>query len=615
MAVATKTLKKKKTPVKKAPAKKAAPRKATAKRAVDPITAEVIRGGLETIAFEMAVHVSRTATTPILNQSNERNATIMDWKGRLAALAVGIPQFMLSSMGPVQFGIEFFGAEGFEDGDVVACNDPYHGGGHLPDWSIFSPVFHEGELVLFASIQCHHADTAGQTPGGYPADAADIWAEGFRCPVVKLVEGGKERKDVIYLFHTNNRVPTYEGDLRAQIGAAQLGAKRCKELIAKYGVQTVKDSIDWLLEFSERRMREEISAWPDGTYEADSYFDHDVKGNTDIKVHAKVEVRKDELHIDFTGSDERPWLQAWSTQCNTRSMTYSQLCSMIDSSIPRNQGLFAPINIFYPENTVVNPTVGKPVSMGTHHPGCEIAEAVAMALSQAIPEKSCPQIYKAAMPTVLFGINPKTMKLFIDHSVDTQSTASAAAHGTDGWGCANAGFGNLIMATAEINEAIFPSRHLSNDLVTDNAGAGKWRGQPGSYWVKESTADATLYTFVMSMKYTSQGVAGAKNGPADHLVIRGPDGTEKLITHTALYEPLPAGTRIEYLRGGGGGWGDPLEREPEKVRDDVLDEYVSREAAEKEYGVVFTGEVDDYSLEVDAAKTKTLRQKMRRVSA
>ncbi|MFN2614863.1 MAG: hydantoinase B/oxoprolinase family protein, partial [Actinomycetota bacterium] len=370
---------------------------------IDPITAEVIRGALETIAFEMAIHVSRTATTPILNQSNERNATIMDWKGRLAALAVGIPQFMLSSMGPVQFAIDFFGKDGFKEGDVIACNDPYHGGGHLPDWSIFSPVFHKGELVLFASIQCHHADVAGQSPGGYPADAMDIWAEGFRCPAVKLVDGGVERKDVVYLFQTNNRVPTYEGDLRAQIGAAQLGARRCQELIARHGVETVKAACDWLLEFSERRMREEIAAWPDGSYEADAFFDHDVKGNTDVKVHAKVTVKGDEIEIDFHGSDDRQWLQAWSTQCNTRSMTFSQLCSMIDSTIPRNQGLFQPISLVCPENSIVNPGFGKPVSMGTHHPGCEIAEAVALALSKAIPEKSCPQVYKAAMPTVLFG--------------------------------------------------------------------------------------------------------------------------------------------------------------------------------------------------------------------
>lgn len=581
----------------------------------DPITAQVIRGALETIAFEMAVHVSRTATTPILNQSNERNATIMDWKGRLAALSVGIPQFMLSSMGPVQFAIDFFGPKGFKDGDVVGCNDPYHGGGHLPDWSIFAPVFYKGELVLFASIQCHHADTAGQTPGGYPADAMDIWAEGFRCPVLKLVDGGVERPDVMYLFKTNNRVPTYEGDLRAQIGAAQLGAKRCKELIEQVGVETVKASVDWLLAFSERRMREEIASWPDGIYEADSFFDHDVKGNTDVKVHAKVTVRGDSLEIDFGGSDDRQWLQCWSTQCNTRSMTYAQLCSMIDSSIPRNQGIFAPVSIVYPENTIVNPPVGKPVSMGTHHPGCEISEAVALALAHAIPEKSCPQVYKAAMPTVLFGLNPKNNQVFIDHSVDVQSTASAAAYGTDGWGCANAGFGNLIMATAEINEAIFPSRHLSNDLTTDTCGAGKWRGAPGSLWIKEATAPQSLYTFIMSMKYPSPGVAGATGGTPDHLVIRAADGTEKVITHTALYEPLGAGTRLEYQRGGGGGWGDPLEREPEKVRDDVLDEYISLEAAARDYGVVLRGEIEDYSLEVDVEATAARRADMRAARA
>jgi N-methylhydantoinase B len=581
------------------------------KGAVDPITAEVVRGALETIAFEMAIHVSRTAITPIINLSNERNATIMDWRGRLAALSVGIPQFMLSSMGPIQFALEFFGPDGFAEGDVIACNDPYHGGGHLPDWSVFSPVFVDGQIVLFASIQCHHADVAGQTPGGYPADAIDIWAEGFRCPAVKLVDGGVERKDVLYLFKTNNRVPTYEGDLRAQIGAAQLGARRCRELVERYGVETVKASVDYMIGLSERRMREEIASWPDGVYEADAFFDHDVKGNTDVRVHAKVTVRGEELEIDFTGSDDRQWLQAWSTQCNTRSMTYAQLCSMIDSQIPRNQGLFAPVTIVYPENTIVNPTPGKPVSMGTHHPGCEIAEAVAMALAQAIPEKTSPQVYKAAMPTVLFGVHPKTGGIFIDHSVDTQSTAAAAAYGTDGWGCTVAGFGNLIMAPAETNEAIFPSRHLSNDLATDTAGAGRWRGQCGSWWVKESTAPQSLYTFVMSMKYTSRGVAGGKDGPPDRLVLRSPAGEEKLITHTALYEPLDAGARLEYQRGGGGGWGDPLERDPEKVRDDVLDEYVSVEAARRDYGVVLTGSAEDYSLEVDREATGALRDRLR----
>src|SRR6059036_2044628 len=136
----------------------------TKKTRIDPVTAEVIRGALETIAFEMATHVSLTATTPILNQSNERNATILDASGALAALSVGIPQFMLSSTLPVRFALEFFGPGGLFEGDVLVANDPYHGGGHLPDYNVFAPVFHACELVLIASIQCHHADTGGGAP-------------------------------------------------------------------------------------------------------------------------------------------------------------------------------------------------------------------------------------------------------------------------------------------------------------------------------------------------------------------------------------------------------------------------------------------------------------------
>src|SRR5438874_6061787 len=607
MAVATKT--RKKTP---RPKRNAARPKHRAKKmpAVDPITAEVIRGALETIAFEMAIHVSRTATTPILNQSNERNATIMDWKGRLAALAVGIPQFMLSSMGPIQFALEFFGNDGFKEGDVVACNDPYHGGGHLPDWSVFSPVFYKGELVLFASIQCHHADVAGQSRGGYPAEAMDIRTEGCRFTTVKIVEGGRERKDVFYLFQTNNRTPTYEGDLRAQVGAAQLGAKRCRELIDKYGVETVRAAVDYTIDLSERRFREEISRWPDGEYEADSFFDHDVKGNKDVKVHCKVTVRGDTLHIDFTGSDDRGFLQAWSTRGTTRSMTMAQLCSMIPSEIPKNEGLFKPITIVYPENTIVNPEMGKPVSMGTHHPGCEISESVALALSQAIPERAVPQVYKAAMPTVMFGFNPKTGGLFIDHSVDTTSTTSSAAFGQDGWGCTNAGFGNLVMATAEVNESIFPHRQLSHALTTDTGGPGRWRGQCGSFYIKEVTLPQMVYTFVLGMKYPAVGIAGGENGSPNHLGIRRMNGKLEESKHTALYVPLNPGERIEYRFAGGGGWGDPLERDPAKVRDDVLDEYVSREAAEREYGVVLTGELEDYSLEVDEQSTRARRKEL-----
>src|SRR5512134_1406933 len=221
------------------------PRAVRGGKSFDPVTAEVIRAAMETVAYEMATHVSLTATTPILNQSNERNATILDGSGRLAALSVGIPQFMLSSTLPVRFALDFFRDEGMHEGDVFVANDPYHGGGHLPDYNVFAPVVVDGEVVLIASIQCHHADTGGGMPGGYNVEALDIWAEGVRFPAVKVWDRGRERRDVVYLLQTNNRTPTFIGDLRAQIGAAQLGAKRLKAIIARHGVGAVRGAVDF----------------------------------------------------------------------------------------------------------------------------------------------------------------------------------------------------------------------------------------------------------------------------------------------------------------------------------------------------------------------------------
>src|SRR6516225_8267086 len=256
-----------------------APRSARGGKTTDPVTSEIILGAFETICYEMATHVSLTATTPILNQSNERNATILDARGQLAALSVGIPQFMLSSTLPVRFAVEFFGEDGLFEGDVLVANDPYHGGGHLPDYNVFAPVFHDGECVLIASIQCHHADTGGGAPGGYNVDAPDIWAEGVRFPALKIYERGVERKDVTYFMAVNNRTPTFLGDLRAQVGAAQLGARRLQEICKRFGTEQVRAAVDYMVEYAKRRFRAEVASWPDGVYESDTYVDHDPKGN------------------------------------------------------------------------------------------------------------------------------------------------------------------------------------------------------------------------------------------------------------------------------------------------------------------------------------------------
>ncbi len=569
---------------------------------------------METIAYEMATHVSLTATTPILNQSNERNATILDASGALAALSVGIPQFMLSSTLPVRFALEFFGPGGLCEGDVLVANDPYHGGGHLPDYNVFAPVFHEGEPVLIASIQCHHADTGGGMPGGYNADALDIWAEGVRFPVLKLYERGVERRDLVYFMKVNNRTPTFLGDLRAQVGAAQLGVRRLKEVLARWGTATVLDAVEYMIDLAARRFREEVSRWSDGVYESDVYVDHDPKGNPDIHLHCKVTIRGDRLTIDFTGSDTRPEIAAYSSFGNTRGYVVAQLASMMDPTIPKNEGFFRAIDLIVPEGCCLNPPPGRSVAAGTHHPGTEVGEAIAKALEPVLPDRCCPQIYKIGMPTVVYGTDPRTGRFFIDNSADTIAAHCNAVRGQDGWGSMNVSFGNLIRATAELNESIFPQRQLARDYETDSGGPGEFRGGLGTLYRKQMLAPVNVYTYVVGRKYPMPGIAGGLPGAPNRLELKvGGRAPEEAGEKVRLVHHEP-GEAIAYHYGGGGGWGDPLDRDPAKVLDDVLDEYVSVRSARDDYGVVFTGSLEALDFAVDEAETSRLRDELRRKS-
>lgn len=585
---------------------------------VDPVTAEVVRGGMETICFEMAEYVSRTATTPILNQSNERNATILDAQGRLAALSVGIPQFMLTSTLPVRFALDFLGVEEFREGDVFLANDPYHGGGHLPDYNVFAPVFADDpmrpgtrRMVLIASIQCHHGDTGGAVPGGYNVTANDLWGEGVRWPVIKVVDQGIERRDVVYSLSANNRIPSFIGDIHAQIGAAQLACVRLGQLLDRFGTATVEGSVDLMIDYAAKRFREEVTSWDDGVYEADSYVDHDPLGHLDVHLHVKITVAGDTLTIDFTGTDTRQELQAWSTFGNTRGYTIGQIASMMDPEIPKNEGFFDQIKLIVPPGCVLNPTPGRPVSAGTHHPGAEVGEVIAVAMQHVLPEKAVPQVYKTGIPTVIVGIDPRTGISFTDHSAEVYAGWCNAAKGLDGWGALNASFGNLWKATAEINESLYPHVQWSRDLRTDSGGPGQWRGQCGSHYQKEVRVDAKVYTYVVGMKYPMPGICGGMPGAPNEMILRYGSDDPYPVRHTANWVPIAKGQRILYNYGGGGGWGNPLDRDIQSVLDDVLDEYVSIEGAERDYGVVLTGSLEDLTLAVDEAATTKLRDTRR----
>ncbi len=583
----------------------------TTEGVVDPVTAEVIRGTMETVCFEMAMYVSRTATTPILNQSNERNATTLDGKGRLAALSVGIPQFMLTSTLPVRFALDFLGPEEFRMGDVFVANDPYHGGGHLPDYNVFAPVVVDDHLVLICSIQCHHGDTGGAVPGGYNVTAADIWGEGVRWPVVKVLDRGVERKDVLYALQVNNRLDGYLGDLRAQIGAAKQAAEGLADLVRRYGVDMIEAAVDTMIDYAAKRFGEEITAWPDGTYEGDAYVDHDPLGNPDIHLHVAITVKGDKLTIDYTGSDERQELQAWSTYGNTRGYTVAQVAAMMDPEIPKNEGFFEQIKLIVPKGCVLNPRPGRPVRAGTHHPGADIGEVIAVALSGVLPDRAVPQTYKTGIPTTIKGVDPRTGQVFVDGSAEVYAGWCNAAKGMDAWGCQAAAFGNLWKATAEINESLFPHVQWSRDYRTDSGGPGQWRGLCGSHYVKEVRASGKVYTYVVGMKYPMPGIAGGKPGAPNKLTLRYGSDDELVVAHTADWVPMKAGDRINFDYGGGGGWGDPLDRPAQAVLDDVLDEYVSVAGAERDYGVVLTGSLEELTLQIDEAATEQGRASRR----
>jgi N-methylhydantoinase B len=574
------------------------------------VVAEVIRGAMETICFEMAEYVSRTATTPILNQSNERNASILDRNGRLAAVSVGIPQFMLSSSLPVRFAVDWMGDE-MRPGDVFLGNDPYHGGGHLPDYNVFAPVFSGDLRVLVASIQCHHGDTGGSVAGGYNITATDVWGEGVRFPALRVLDEGRERRDLLYALAANNRTPGFIGDLRAQIGAAQLGARRLSEVVEHFGVETVEAAVDWFIDSSGRHFRSEVASWPDGVYESDVYVDHDPWDNQDIHIHVAVTVDGDHLVVDFSGTDDRQELQAWSSYGNTRGYTVSQIAVCMDPDVPKNEGFFEGITLKVPYGCVLHPPFGKPVSAGSHHPGTEVGEAIALALQDINPDRAVPQVYKTGIPTIIAGVDPRTGQKFTDHSAEVYAGWCNAARGLDAWGAQNASFGNLWKATAEINESLFPHIQWSRDYRTDSGGAGQWRGLCGSHYQKEVRSDASVYTYVVGKRYPMPGIAGGRPGAPNRLVIRHGSDDPFEVVSTADWVPIAKGQRILYDYGGGGGWGDPLDRDVQAVLDDVLDEYVSVGGAQRDYGVVLVGSLEDLSLAIDEAATRSLREQMR----
>jgi N-methylhydantoinase B len=576
---------------------------------IDPVTADIIRGAMETICFEAATHLGRAASSPIINQSNERNASIIDAHGRLAVGSIGTPHLTFVSQLAVRYGLTKLQEYDWGAGDIFLGNDPDYGGGHLPDYNVYAPVYDEnGELVLIQALQAHQGDTGGKDPGGFTLEATDIFTEGLAIPCVKLAHRGEKRRDIIHLIERNNRFATFSGDLAAMMGAVQMAVKRLEALIAKWGSDTVRAAINHAIANSEQRFRAEVSRWRDGVYEADVFIDHDTMGAKDVRVHVACTVQGDQLTVDLTGTDDRQDLVGvWNTFGNTRSYVMTQLAAAVDPAIVKNEGLFDAVNIVVPEGCIAQPPPNKPAALGSFHPACEITEAVCIALSQVVPERSAPQLYKIGMPNAVIGFGPKGM--WMDQGVDCRSMDVSAVQGIDGWGSCPVSLGNLLLSEAEDFESRFPILNISRELTIDTGGAGRWRGMLGSLNVKQVLEPTMAMAWMVSAAHPLRGICGGAD--ASPYSNRFEAGTEREYkVELRAQAQLPAGAVIAYQHGGGAGFEPALKRDPEAVKEDVLDELVSLDAARSIYGVVLTGSLEEYDLVVDQAATTALRIEM-----
>jgi N-methylhydantoinase B len=281
---------------------------------------------------------------------------------------------------------------------------------------------------------------------------------------------------------------------------------------------------------------------------------------------------------------------------------------MVDPAIVKNEGLFHAVNLIIPENTIVHPPINKPAALGSFHPAVEIIEAICVALAEVVPDRSCPQVYKIGMPNAVIGLD-KNGQMWMDQGVDARSMDASAVQGLDGWGSSCVGLGNLLLSEAEDAESRFPIINISREMTIDTGGAGQWRGQPGSLNAKRVMEPTMAMAWMVSADHPLRGLCGGEDagGYSNHFEV----GTEREYkVGLSVQARLPAGAVIAYQHGGGAGFGLAVRRDPEAVKEDVLDEKVSLAAAREKYGVLFTGTLEEYDLQVDVTATKALRRRM-----
>lgn len=557
--------------------------------AINPVRVEIIRNALVAAAEEMSITIWRTSRSTVVREILDFSTAVFDAKGNQIAQSARIPVHLNSMSACLERLIaEFIPLDQWGEGDIVITNDPYSGGQHLPDIQTFRPVFVGGECVGIVGTLCHHVDVGGGAPGSYYAAAREIFQEGIRIPPLKLADNGKLNEAILQLVLANVRQPDEtRGDLHAQIAALGVGARALERIAAKYGSSDLRRAMAAMLDGSEAMMRSAIAMLPDGEGEFVELVDDDGQSEDPIRLQVRVIKSGDQIRLDFTGSSPQVPGPVNNTRAMTCSAIYYALLAALGKDIPANSGCYRPITVDLPKGSVVDAEFPAPVTgrMVVNH---RIATAVFGALAQLIPDRIPAAYYAISYVYALATVEPQgRRRVYFDIEVGGWGGHA----GDDGASALSCGLHNNTNAPIEMVETKYPITFLRYGLIPDSGGAGKKRGGLGL--VREfrlDNAQGSLSTNFERFRYPPYGIAGGKPGSLSRTTITRSDGTVDPIRSKVSGVQVAPGDIVTIETSGGGGWGDPRNRDKHDIERDIAEGFVSPEAAARDYGWTAVGE-------------------------
>ncbi|WP_129113619.1 hydantoinase B/oxoprolinase family protein [Halegenticoccus tardaugens] len=564
---------------------------------------EIFRHSLKSIVEEMGVTLQRTAYSTNIKIRRDHTCAIFDSNLRHIAQHDVAPQHVGSMVSVVPRNMRERAGD-LDPGDGILINDPYKGAVHLPDVMIISPLYHDGEIAGYAANSAHHVDIGGSTPGGIPNDSTELFAEGLILPGVKAIRNWEFDDEILDLVTRNVRGSDMRlGDYRAQLGANKIGEERLGDLLDEYGASAVDEHLDALLDYTERRVRAAVSALPDGTYQAEDYMDGDGVVDEPVLLRLTLEVDGDEMTIDFTGTAEQNTGPLNCTPAMAFAGSMAVIMSLLGEDLPKNDGFYRPFETITPEGTMVNPVDDAPVAGGWEI-AMRAGELVTKAMAGAMPEETIAATKGIVCNIAYGGRDPRSDEKYVYY--ETVAGGYGARATKDGMEAVQTHFQNTANSPIEELESEVPLYVRRYELIGDSAGAGRTRGGLGVRRDMEFYDHSASFSLLTERaKSKPWGLFGGHSGHAAKYLIN-PDSDDPMTVSSKSTTKLDPNDVASVQTPGGGGYGNPTDRPPEKVLEDVLNEKVSVGAAREEYGVV----VDLETRTVDDAATERKRAEL-----